>query len=160
MACIAKRRDRWVLDFYDQRGERQRLSLPEGTAKGQAKEALREIEDAVAKGIYLPSKKTPLFCDVAQDWLEFKKINIRETYWEVCEGHVRNHFKNLDGMLINRITIATVEKFITERQAQGMNIGTLRRILVTLGQILSYAVRHRYIDHNPLKEVEVGLDES
>lgn len=43
MACISKRRDRWVLDFYDQHGERQRLSLPEGTTKGQAKEALREI---------------------------------------------------------------------------------------------------------------------
>lgn len=35
-----------------------------------------------------------------------------------------------------------------------MNIGTLRKILVTLGQILSYAVRHRYIDYNPLREAE------
>jgi integrase len=35
-----------------------------------------------------------------------------------------------------------------------MNIGILRKILVTLGQILSYAVRHKYIDHNPLREAE------
>lgn len=154
MACISKRRDRWVLDFYDQHGERQRLSLPEGTTKGQAKEALREIEDAVNKGIYLPSKKTPLFSEVAQDWLEYKRSRLRETTWEVYEGHVRNHFQELDSLKINRITIATVEKFITDRHAQGMHIGTLRKVLVSLGQILSYAVRHRYIDHNPLREAE------
>lgn len=35
-----------------------------------------------------------------------------------------------------------------------MNIGTLRKILVSLGQILSYAVRHKYIDFNPLREAE------
>jgi integrase len=35
-----------------------------------------------------------------------------------------------------------------------MNIGTLRKILVTLGQILSYAVKHRYLDFNPLREAE------
>ena len=35
-----------------------------------------------------------------------------------------------------------------------MNINTLRKILVTLGQILSYAVRHNYIDHNPLRDAE------
>jgi hypothetical protein len=54
MACISKRRGRWDLDFYDQHGKRQRLALPEGTNKGQAKEELRAIEEMVAKGIFLP----------------------------------------------------------------------------------------------------------
>ena len=57
-------------------------------------------------------------------------------------------------MKINRITVATIEQFITARQLAGMSLGTLRKILVTLGQILSYAVRHKYLDHNPLKEAE------
>jgi integrase len=35
-----------------------------------------------------------------------------------------------------------------------MHILTLRKILVTLGQILAYAVRHRYIDYNPLRDAE------
>jgi site-specific recombinase XerD len=64
---------------------------------------------------------------------------------------VRNHFHDLDWLKINRISIATVEKFITSRQVQGMNIATLRKILVTLGQILSFAVRRRCLDHNPLR---------
>ena len=108
----------------------------------------------VSKGTFLPAKEVPKFAEVAREWVEYKRLNLRETTWEVYEGHVRNHFHDLNDLKINRITIATVEKFITDRQAQGMNIGTLRKILVSLGQILSYAVRHKYIDHNPLREAE------
>lgn len=104
--------------------------------------------------MFLPSAKVLLFSEVAREWIEHKKLKLRETTWEVYEGHVRNHFQDIDRLKINRVAIATVEKFITDRQAQGMNIGTLRKILVTLGQILSYAVRHNYLDHNPLREAE------
>ena len=154
MAKVCKRRGRWVLDFYDQHGRRRWITLPEGTTKAKAKEELRAIEDQVNKKMFLPSAKVLLFSEVAREWIEHKKLKLRETTWEVYEGHVRNHFQDLDRLKINRITIATVEKFITDRQAQGMNIGTLRKILVTLGQILNYAVRHKYIDHNPLREAE------
>jgi integrase len=142
------------MDFYDQHGKRQRLTLPEGTTKAQAREELRVIEEMVIKGGFLPVKKTPLFSEVAREWIEHKRTKLRETTWEVYEGHVRNYFTDLDFLKINRITITKVEKFITDRQVQGMTIGTLRKILVTLGQILSYAVRYRYLDFNPLKEEE------
>lgn len=39
-----------------------------------------------------------------------------------------------------------------------MNINTLRKVLVTLGQILSYSVRHKCLDHNPLREAERPRD--
>lgn len=154
MACITKRRDRWVIDFYDQYGKRRWETLKKGTTKGEAKERLRAIEEMVSKGVYLPSRKIPLFYKVAKDWLAYKKPKLRETTWEVCEGHIRNHFSDFDGLKINRITVATIEKYITDRQTEGMNINTLRKVLVTLGQILSYAVRHRYVEHNPLRDVE------
>lgn len=35
-----------------------------------------------------------------------------------------------------------------------MAIGTLRKVLVTLNQVMQYAVRHRYIDHNPVRDAE------
>lgn len=154
MAKVCKRRGRWVLDFYDQHGRRRWITLPEGTTKGKAKEELRAIEDQVNKKMFVPNAKVLSFSEVAQEWIEHKKLKLRETSWEVYEGHVRNHFGDLNYLKITRITIATVEKFITDRQVQGMNINTLRKILVTLGQIFSYAVRHKYIDYNPLKEAE------
>jgi len=60
------------------------------------------------------------------------------------KGHTRNHFHELDKLPIDRITTAKIEKFIANRQNEGMHILTLRKVLVTLGQILGYAVRHKY----------------
>lgn len=154
MGTVRKRDNRYFLDFYDQHGVRQRHLMPKGATKAEAKKQLRANEDMVEKGTYMPIKDIPKFSQVAADWLEYKKAKIRETTWEVYEGHVRNHFDDLNGKLVNRVSIATVEKFITKRQADRMNIGTLRKILVTLGQILSYAVKHRYLDYNPLREAE------
>jgi integrase len=128
--------------------------MPEGTTKKDADRELDAYKDQVRKGTYVPDKKVPLFSEVAKDWIEYKRPKLRESTWEVYEGHVRNHFHDLEGLKVNRITIAVIEKYITVRQVAGMNLGTLRKILVTLGQILNYAVRHKYLDHNPLREAE------
>jgi integrase len=128
--------------------------MPKGATKKEADEELDNYKDQVRKGIYVSDKKVPLFSEVAREWIEFKKPNLRETTWEVYEGHVRNHFEDLNGLKVNRITLATVEQFITARQVEGMNIGTLRKILVSLGQILSFAVRRNYHYYNPLREAE------
>jgi len=154
MACITKRRGRYVIDFYDNQGKRKRQALKKGTTKKQAKDMLREIEDKLARGIYLPDKKIPTFAKVAKDWLEYKKLNLRQSTWSVYEGHTRNHFGEFDQIKINRITTARVEKFIASRQKQGTHIMTLRKTLVSLGQIFSYAVRHKYIDYNPARDAE------
>jgi len=154
MACVTKKRGRWAVDFYDQHGKRRLKVLPQGSTKAQARELLREIEEQVGKSTWLPTKNIPTFAQVAKDWLEYKETRVRVTTWEVYEGHTRNHFHDLDGLKINRITTVTIERFITLRQEAGMNINTLRKVLVSLGQVLSYAVRHKYIDHNPVRDAE------
>ena len=154
MACIAKRRNRYVIDFYDNQGKRKRQTLKKGITKKAAKNKLREIEDQLAKGIYIPDKKIPIFSEVAKEWIEYKKPNLRASTWSVYEGHTKNHFNDLDSLKINRISIAKIEKYISDRQKEEMHILTLRKILVTLGQIMAYAVRHRYISYNPFKDAE------
>ena len=67
MAKVAKRRDRWVIDFYDHQGKRRWITLPKGSTKKKAKEKLREIEDQLARGIYIPEKKIPTFKKIAKD---------------------------------------------------------------------------------------------
>jgi hypothetical protein len=72
MACIAKRRGRYVIDFYDTYGKRRWKTLAKGTTKKKAREALRDIEDQLRRGIYIPDKKIPNFKEIAKDWLEYK----------------------------------------------------------------------------------------
>lgn len=154
MACIAKRRGRYVIDCYDQHGKRYRKTMKAGTTKEAARRELREIEAKIERRTFLHEKKTPLFSEVAQEWLEYKKTRCRETTWEMYGGHLRNHFADLDGKWINLITTATIEKYITERQTEGMNLGTLKKIMVTLNQVMRYAVRHRMVDFNPVRDAE------
>lgn len=154
MACISKRRDRYVIDFYDNQGNRKRKTLKKGITKARARELLRDIEDKLAKGLYLPEERIPLFSEVAKDWLEFKKLNVRASTWSYLEGHTRNHFEELNNLRVSLITTAVVEKWITKRQQDSMNISTLRKILVTLGQIIAYSVRHKYLEHNPVRDAE------
>jgi integrase len=154
MACVTKKKGRWAVDFYDQQGRRRLKMLPRGATKTQAKKLLREIEEQVDKRIFLPTKNIPIFSEVAKNWLEYKKPNLRGSTWSVYEGHTRNHFHDLAHLKVNRITVARIEKFIIDRQKQGMNILTLRKILVTFGQIMAYSVRHKYIDHNPFHDAE------
>ena len=154
MACIAKRRERYVIDYYDNRGKRMRKTLKKGTTLKKAKEKLREIEDQLAKGIYISETKIPTFPGVAKEWLKHKKPNIRSSTWSVYEGHTLNHFSEFEDLKINRITIAMIEKWITDRQAQEMPIATIRKVLVSMGQIFKYAARHNYLAYNPFSDAE------
>jgi hypothetical protein len=91
MACVTKKKGkpgRWCIDFYDQHGKRRLKVLPEGTTKAEARDVLRDIEDQVGKSMFMPTKQVPTFSGVARDWIEHKRLNLRETTWEIYEGHV------------------------------------------------------------------------
>ena len=154
MACITKRRDRWVIDFYDQYGKRRWKTMPEGTTKKKARDELRAIEEMVDKRIYMPLKAVPLFSAVGKDWLKYKKQNLRASTLKMYKNHLKYHFDDINGLKVNRISVAKVEEFITNKQSEGMNLTTLRKIIVTFNQVMNYAVRHRYIDHNPVRDAE------
>jgi len=142
-----------------------------GTTKEEARKELREIEAKIERRSFIHDKKVPLFSEVKKKWLEYKQSRCRETTWEMYAGHCgaelkdrpkkreagrakKNRFSDLDGKRIDRITTATVESFITAKQGETMSLGTLRKILVTLNQIMAYAVRHRLIDYNPVRDAE------
>jgi integrase len=154
MACITKRRDRWIIDFYDQNGIRRWKTLKNGTTKAEAKDELRNIEDMISKGVFMPLGKTPSFKEVAEAWLEYKESYLRITTFDVYKIHVKCHFTELLELKINRIMTPTIEKWITKRQSEGMNLSTLRKLIVSLNQIMAYAVRHKLIDSNPVRDAE------
>jgi integrase len=128
--------------------------MKEGSTKEDSRKELREIETKIERRTFLHEKKTPTFKEVAKLWLEYKKTRCRETSWEMYQGHLNNHFSEMDDRKIDRITTATVESFITARQSKNMALASLRKILVTLNQVMAYAVRHRLIDYNPVRDAE------
>jgi integrase len=154
MACITKRGGRYVLDFYDQDGKRNRLTLPGGTTKESARRALRGIEEKVENRTFIIDKQVKLFRVVAKEWIEYKKTRIRITSWKVCNGHLQNHFTEMNEKRIDRISTATVESFITAKQASGVSLPMIKKLMVTLGQVMGYAVRHKMVTYNPVRDAE------
>lgn len=59
MACVTKRNGRYVIDCYDQYGQRYRKTLPKGTTKEEARGLLQEIELKVHRKTFLHEKKIP-----------------------------------------------------------------------------------------------------
>ena len=43
---------------------------------------------------------------------------------------------------------------MTDRLTQEMRLGTVRKLLVSMGQIFKYAARHKYISYNPFLDAE------
>ncbi len=157
MACITKKKSKkgqWCIDFYDQYGKRRLKVLPKGSTKAEARKVLREIEDQVEKRIFMPIKNIPVFSEVAQGWLEYKKPNVRASTLDGYSTHLEHHFNEINDLKINRITTPTVERFIAYHLKEGMSIPNLKKVLVTFNQVMKYAVRHRYIDHNPVRDAE------
>lgn len=155
MACITKKRGKLVIDFYDQHGKRRLKTLPEGTTKTQARKVLQEILKQVEHGSYLPDKKIPTFPEVADEWLEYKKLNIREHTFSSYECHVRRNLKPFFGKTkITRINYTAITKFMSHENARGASVHHIRKSLVLLGGIMKYAVRQGLIDANPVQEVE------
>ena len=155
MACISKRRNRWVIDFYDNQGKRRWKTLPVNTTKTDAKKVLRDIEDKIDKGIYIPQKNLPYFSEVADVWLKTKKPNIRHSTYKQYKGHVENHLKPFFvNVRINRVTYDKLEKFISHCLDNNVTIPTMKKILINLGALMTYAVRKRYVDYNPVRDIE------
>jgi integrase len=145
MACVRKRRNRYVIDFYDQSGRRRWETLPEGTTRKEANEVLGEIERKVRQGNYIPAKRLPLFSEVADAWHASKDVNIRHSTSSQYKGHIEKHLKPFYGTSrINGVTFDQIEKFKAHGLSQGVTVPRLRKIL-------TYAVRMRYIDSTLLE---------
>jgi integrase len=72
---------------------------------------------------------------------------------------VGNHLKPFfERYKINQVNFDIIEKFKADRLTHKVTPPTLCKLLITLGQVLKYAVRCRYIDFNPMGDVEKPKD--
>jgi len=115
---------------------------------------LQEIEKKINRRTFLHEKKVPTFGEVADEWLKYKKPKIRISTWSDYEGYIRNHLQDWQERRIALITTVDIEKLVTKKQIAGMNLLTLRKLIVTMNQVFSYAVRLNVIDHNPVRDAE------
>jgi len=130
MACIRKRRGKYVLDFYDQYGERHWETV--GTSKKEAEERLAQRLIEIGKGRYVtPQDRKITFKEFAEKWLDTRGGKIRPSTIAQYADHVRKHLLPFFGAVkVSEIDVALVEAYSATKQKDITEIGQKKAELI------------------------------
>jgi integrase len=168
MACVVKRRGKYVHDYYDQHGKRRWE-----TTKGNRKEVelllaqrLQEIE----RGDFQAKRDQAEFDDLADGYIANAKVKVRDITAREYEEDIRRHIVPFfAGRRVRSITSKDVEDFrswLIKRGEQGVLIAgqetkrrkfgraTVNKFLTLLSMMFGYAERHSWIASNPAAHIE------
>lgn len=147
-----RKRKRYIVDLRDGSGKRRWKTLPEGTKKQDAVLEHAKVLKEIRQHTYRSAREMPRFGDLARDWLDDKRGDIRQGTYEQYRGHIENHLiPALGGIKVDAITYPVVRKFLNTSTASR---ATARKILTTLNSIMTYGIRCGYTTKNPVEHVE------
>jgi len=145
MACIKKRRGKWVLDYRDVTGRR-RWETVQGTRK--------DAEDRLAKIIgsgykVVDNKRT--FAEYSKEWMEtYAQAHVKaSTKWEY-DSVLRNHLIPMFGSVpFSKINREMVKKLVAEKVKKGLSRSHVRNIVVPLREMFNHAIDDGILVSNP-----------
>jgi integrase len=116
MACVRKRRGKWIIDFYDQSGERRWETV--GTNKKEAEDRLAQRLIEIGKSRYItPKDRKITFKEFAEKWLEGRDGKIRPSTIGQYADHIHKHLLPFfDAIKISDIDVSLVETYATKKQ--------------------------------------------
>jgi integrase len=146
MACVRKRRGKWVIDYRDASGKRRWKTID-----GTRKEADEELARIVRAGKPTATDTKRKFEEYATTWLEtYVKPNCKpSTYWEY-ESVIRNHLKPEFGPVpMVKITRGMVESMVARKVEKGLSRSHVRNIIVPLREMFNNAIDKGLTVPNP-----------
>jgi integrase len=151
MACVKRRRGRWVVDFRDQDSKRRWQTY---RTRDEADTALSKLTPAVREGTYRPPTELPTLAAVARDWFATKTGHrvSSQAGWQV---HLDVHIvPALGRRRIDQIGVADVDAFRDNRRVAGLAPQTVNKLLTTLAAVFTFAQRRELITRNPAAVAE------
>jgi integrase len=147
-----KKRKRYIVDLRDGSGKRRWKTLYKGIKKQDAVLEHAKILKDIREHTYRSAREVPRFADLARDWLDNKRADIRQGTYEQYRGHIENHLiPALGNIKADAITYPVVLRFLKTSTASP---ATARKLLTTLGSIITYGIRCGYATKNPVQYVE------
>jgi len=147
MACIRKRRGKWVVDYRDAAGVRRWVTCAtrrqaEGVLERGLGEARQPVQPAVDSNITLAA--------YSEHWLALARAHLKpstlETYSEALRLHLRPKFGTTKLRLLQR---GAIKACLAAKLAAGLSRGTVRIIYATLRALLNAAIDDGVIAANP-----------
>ncbi len=148
MACVFKRRGRWVVDFRDPQGYRHTLVV-QGTRK-DADARLAKIVSDIHRGDFIPFHQRKSFEELVEKFFRAKVAevsqNTAEDYQRLTRLHLQPFFARFP---IQKIRRETVEDFRSELHEKGIGPRTINKSVGLLGSFFRYAVAHQWLSRSP-----------
>ncbi len=147
---VFQRKDlRWCAKYDDHTGKTRYLYRK---TKSEAKKALKEATQKRAEG-QVPASKISVdqFLD---QWIEELEYKVSERTWLNRESLVRCHIKpGIGSKQLAKLTHTDIQRLYRRKLEEGLAHSTVERIHVLINQVLTIAVRRKYISDNPMAEV-------
>jgi len=149
MACISKRRGKWVVDYRDTSGKRIRETI-DGN-RDDAKQKLSEV--LKDEGQVTETKQT--FKDYGVEWLNtYARTHLKESTFREYEAVFNNHLVPAFGsMLFTKIKRAAVKKLIADKIRAKKSRSTVRNIIAPLREMFNHAIDDGVASFNPATRV-------
>jgi integrase len=157
-------------------GERQYVTLPDGTTSQDAERELRHVLADVERGTWRPPapvpglelpKQEPTFHEFASEWFEQKRRELRPGTVTAYEWQLTHHLlPYFAKQRLSQITVEEVDRYrafkVREREAIRAAIAAGRKVphrplsdesinktITRLGQVLEVALEYGHLDRNP-----------
>jgi hypothetical protein len=116
MACVRKRRGKYVLDFYDQYGKRHWETV--GTIRKAADERLAQrVLEIKGNGFVSLKSRNVNFAEIAAQWLQSREGKIRPSTINQYENHLQNHLLPFFGPVkVWQIDLPRIDAYIRKKQ--------------------------------------------
>lgn len=109
------------------------------------------------QSVQLPKK---LIADVADEWLEIYKGSVKKATYEHSFYMAKHIKKHIGDKIISELTPAEIEVFLNKvAKPDGsdklMSVKLIRSVKATLGQVLKFGIRSKYLTTNPMQEINI-----
>lgn len=143
-----KKGEIWYIDLYVD-GRRIRKAVG---SKKDAENALVATKADILRGEFkFKSKIRKKFEDFSKEYLEYAKVNKKSwTRDEIILEHLKGHFK---GKILSKISAKDIEEY-KQKRLEKVKPPTVNRELAILKNMFFLAMKWKYADENPVKQVK------
>jgi len=147
MACVRKRRGKWVVDYRDPSGQRRWVTC---STKREAEKVLAEKLREAGQPTKSVVELNIAVSEYAARWLSLLESNVKPRTLRSYEENLRIHLLPSFGRTKLRLLArGRIKSFLVAKRKARLSRNTVRLIHATLRAMLNYAIDDGVIIHNP-----------
>jgi integrase len=145
MACVRKRRGKWVVDYRDALGKRRWV-----TVEGNREAAEEELARIIRSGKQ-PLNIKQTFQEYAESWLStYGKTNLKPSTYQEYESSLNKHAYPVRGSKpFTKISREAMKALIAEKRSAGLSRSTVRNIVAPIRCMNNSAIDDGALTFNP-----------